>query len=90
VIADRTFPAVAPGAQVRYPVGGPATVHATVAYLAGQGVEGSVARTFQFAGGSTTTGTTTVYFACSTSGTIAPVSPSGIMWPVTADTLATH
>lgn len=90
VIADRTFSAVAPGAQVRYSVVGPATVHARVEYLAGQGVQGSAQRTFQFVAGSTTTGTTTVYFACSTSGTVAPVQPNAMTWPVTADTLATR
>ncbi|HUK63859.1 MAG TPA: hypothetical protein VLV15_11005 [Dongiaceae bacterium] len=90
VIADRTFAAVAPGAQVRYLHSGPATIPATVSYLAGQGVQGSVTRTFQFVGGSTTTSTTTVYFACSTGGVVAPLVPSTLTWAVTADTLATR
>jgi hypothetical protein len=90
VIADRTFAAVVPGAHVTYQHSAPATVAAKVSYLAGQGVQGSAARTFQFVGGSTTTSTTTVFFACSTGGVVAPVIPSALTWPVTADTLATH
>jgi hypothetical protein len=90
VISDRTYPAVAPGTQVRYQRSGPATIPASVSYLAGQGVAGSATRSFQFVGGSTTTSTTTVYFACSSGGMIAPVSPSVLTWTVTADTLATR
>jgi hypothetical protein len=90
VIADRTYGAVVPGGQVTYQQGAPATVQASVSYLAGQGVVGSATRTFQFVGGTTTTNTTTVVFACSTGGVVSPVNPSPIHWTVTADTLATH
>jgi len=90
VIADKTFPAVAPGAGAAYQTSGPATVSATVSYVPGQGVEGSVQRSFHLSSyHAATTSGTTVYWACTTGGTItSPATGGPIMWKVTPDTLA--
>jgi hypothetical protein len=90
VVADRTFPAVAPGAGVTYQSSGPATVRVDVSYAPGQGMEGSVRRSFHLSSyHPATTSGTTVYWACSMGSTItSPAGGGPIMWQVTADTLA--
>jgi hypothetical protein len=90
VVADRTFPAVAPGARATYQSSGSITVAVDVSYAPGQGVAGSARRSFQLSAyhPATTTGTT-VYWSCTTSGMItSPASGGPVTWNVTADTLA--
>lgn len=90
VVADQTFPHLAPGARATYQSSGPATVKAKVTYAAGQGIEGSAERSFLISpyhppGSSTGY----VYWGCTMGGTImSPASGGPMMWEVTADTLA--
>jgi hypothetical protein len=90
VVADRTFPAVAPGAAVTFQSSGPATVSAAVSYAPGQDVKGSVQRSFHLTPyHPATTYGTGVYWACTTGGMITSPAVGGpVMWHVTADTLA--
>jgi hypothetical protein len=90
VVADKTFPSVAPGAEAKYQSSGPANVNATVSYAPGQGVEGSARRSFQLnAYAPTNAPGTTVYWSCTTSGFInSPAPGAPCVWKVTADTLA--
>jgi hypothetical protein len=88
VVRDRTFERVAPGAMVTYESGVADTVTATASYVAGQGVEGSVQRTFMISPAHGVNSGTTVYFACSTTGSLAPISGGPVFWRITADTLA--
>ena len=90
VVADRTFPRIAPGAEAVYRSSDSATVSASVSYTPGQGVEGSVQRSFHLAAyHPASTSGTSVYFACSTGGLItSPASGGPMQWKVTADTLA--
>ena len=90
VVADKTFPAVAPGAEVTYQSSGSVTVAVDVSYVPGQGVGGSVQRSFHLSPyHPATTSGTTVYWACTTGGMITfPESGGPVMWNVTADTLA--
>lgn len=88
VVRDRTFERVAPGAMVTYESSVAETVSATASYVPGQGVEGSVQRTFVISPAHGVDSGTTVYFACSTTGSIAPISGGPVFWRITADTLA--
>ena len=90
VVADKTFPALAPGAEATYQSSGSATVVVDVSYVPGQGVEGSAQRSFHLSPyHPTTTSGTTVYWACTTGGMITSSASGGpVMWNVTADTLA--
>lgn len=89
VVADRTFPRVAPGAEATYQSSGPVTVGVTVSYLPGQGVEGSAQRSFVLSPYQPPSYGTTVYFACTTNtGIVSPGYGGPVMWKVTADTLA--
>lgn len=88
VVRDRTFERVAPGAMVTYESSVAETVSATASYVPGQGVEGSVQRTFMISPAHGVDSGTTVYFACSTTGSIAPISGGPVFWRITADTLA--
>lgn len=90
VVADRTFPRIAPGADATYRASGAATVTAKVSYAPGEGIEGSAQRSFLLSPyhPSVNSGTT-VYFACTTGNAIvAPASGGPMQWKVTADTLA--
>lgn len=91
-VEDQTFPRVPPGSRVVYQSGVAATVHVDVSYAPGQGVEGSVQRSFYLAPyHPPITSGTTVYFACTTGGTIVSPATGGPMtWQVTPDTLATR
>ena len=90
VVAEKTFPSVAPGARATYVASGPATVAVTASYAPGQGVEGTAQRSFHLTpgpGGSASG--TTFYFACTTNNSIvSPVDGGPMLWKVTADTLA--
>jgi hypothetical protein len=88
VVRDRTFDRVAPGAMVTYESSVADTVIAIASYVPGQGVEGSVQRTFMISPAHSVNSGTTVYFACSTTGSIAPISGGPVFWRITADTLA--
>jgi len=92
VVAERTYPNVAPGADAVYRASGAATVRVNVSYVSGQGVEGSAQRSFHLTPdhGAVSSGTT-VYWACTTSGSItAPAGGGHLTWKVTADTLASR
>lgn len=90
VVADRTFPGIAPGAEATYGSSDSTTVSATVSYAPGQGVEGSAQRSFHLSAYHPASSSgTSVYFACSTGGLItSPASGGPMQWKVTADTLA--
>lgn len=90
VVADKTFPRIAPGGEATYRSGDSATVSAVVSYAPGQGVEGSAQRSFHLAPYHPATSSgTSVYFACSTGGLItSPATGGPMQWKVTADTLA--
>ena len=90
VVADKTFLAVAPGAEATYHSSGSATVGVDVSYVPGQGVEGSARRSFHLSPyHPATTSGSTVYWSCSMSSMItSPASGGPVMWKVTADTLA--
>jgi hypothetical protein len=89
VVAEQAFSHVAPRARVTYRTSRAATVKATASYAAGQDVAGGCERWFALAPGPTAARGTTVYWSCTTSGTIAaPTSGGGMTWDVTADTLA--
>ena len=87
VVAEKTFPSVAPGARATYVASRAATVGVTVSYAPGQGVEGSTQRSFHLTPGPGGPASgTTFYFACAT--TTSPVDGDLLLWKVTADTLA--
>ena len=89
VVADKTCPAVAPGAAVTYASSGPDTVEVDVAYAPGQGVDGSARRTFQLSYFRFATNGSSTYFACAFNGGItSPAIGGPVLWSVTADTLA--
>lgn len=92
VVADQTFPTVAPGAEAVYRSSDAATVSVNVSYVPGQGVEGSAQRSFHLTPGHPGVNSgTTVYWACTTSAPItAPGGGGHLMWKVTADTLASR
>jgi len=94
VVANKTFPAVTPGSEVTYRSSGTSnsTVSAKVSYAEGQGVEGTVQRSFLLVASTPgTTYGTGVYWACQVGGPIAaPVRPAPVYWSVTPDTLAAH
>lgn len=89
VVADKTFPDVAPGTRATYQASGPATVNAKVSYAPGQGVQGSAERSFHLSSvHAEATSGTTVYFACRTGSMItSPAGGGPVSWSVTADTL---
>jgi hypothetical protein len=90
VVADKTFPSVAPGARATFESSGAVTVSAKVSYLPGQGVEGSAERSFALSSfviaSSPDYG---LFFGCRMGGPVtSPVSGGPVFWNVTADTLA--
>jgi hypothetical protein len=91
-LEDRTLPRVAPGAQAIYQSGVAETVRVSVSYAPGQGIDGSAQRSFYLAPyHPPVTSGTTVYFACSTGGSIvSPATGGPVTWQVTPDTLATR
>jgi hypothetical protein len=90
VIADQTFPALAPGARATYQSSGPDTVSVHVSYAPGQGVEGSAQRSFRLVPNHPGTASgTTVYWACAmNSTTTSPLRGGPVTWDVTEETIA--
>ena len=84
VVADKTYSAVASGAEVAYASNDSATVVVNVSYAPGQGVSGSARRSFYLAHSGSVT-----YVACYFDGGITSPAPGPpVLWSVTADTLA--
>jgi len=92
VVADKTFPSVAPGAKARFESSGVGTVSAKVSYLPGQGVEGSAERSFALSSYVIASNPDYgLFFGCRTGGPItSPASGGSVLWNVTADTLASR
>ena len=87
VVEQQTFPDVSPQGEATYRGKGGATVHAKVAYAPGQGVAGSVERSFTMAIAASSSGSS-VYWACSFNGGVNSPKVNPLVWTVTADTLA--
>jgi hypothetical protein len=87
VVEQQKFPDLAPDGQATYRGKGGSTVHATVSYAPGQGVEGNVGRAFTMAAAASSS-SGYVFWACSFNGGVTAPAPQAIFWNVTADTLA--
>jgi len=88
-VAGRTWTDVGPGGQVRYSTGNSGTVGVHVAYLPGQGVAGSVDRSFYVNAVAVAVHNDYTYFSCISGGHITTPIDEGMQWSVTPDTLAT-
>ena len=94
VVANQTYPNIAPGKDATYSSSAATTVSVTVAYAPGQGVDGSAQRSFQlepYHAASVSSSGYGFYLACSSGGRIVSPAYGGPMhWSVTADTLTTR
>ena len=92
VVADQVFPSVAPGAKATFQPGGAVTVSAKVSYLPGQGVEGSVERTFALSSFVIVSNPDYgLFWGCRMGSPVtSPASGGSVLWNVTADTLASR
>lgn len=94
VVADRTFPGVAPGERATFESSGSVTVSVKVSYTPGQGVEGSAERSFALSPYHAVIASSPdygLYWGCRMGGPItSPASGGPMLWNVTPDTLASR